>query len=175
MPRRSRSILGFSITLPVSYWYLRHFDIAGMEPYVDWFNVMTYDIHGVWDSQNRFTGPYVRPHTNLTEINDGLSLLWRAGVSAGNVVLGLGWYGRSFKLASSSCTKPGCLFLEGAAPGECSKASGILTSAEIHRIIDDKGLNASFDKEAAVNWITWDSDQWVSRNPFWSLIYILIF
>ncbi|KAH7384645.1 hypothetical protein BKA66DRAFT_608810 [Pyrenochaeta sp. MPI-SDFR-AT-0127] len=158
------SYYGFSITLPASYWYLRHFDIAGMEPHVDWFNIMTYDIHGVWDAQNRFTGPYVRPHTNLTEIDEGLSLLWRSGVSAGNVVLGLGWYGRSFKLASSSCTEPGCVFSEGASPGECSKASGILTSAEIHRIIEQKGLTPTFDEKAAVNWITWDSDQWVSYD-----------
>jgi chitinase len=137
-----------------------------MEPYVDWFNVMTYDIHGIWDSSNRFTGPYIRPHTNLTEIDEGLSLLWRAGVSAGNVVLGLGWYGRSFKLASYSCTEPGCLFSEGAAPGACSGASGILTSAEIHRIIAAKGLTPTFDQGAAVNWISWDSDQWVSHLEY---------
>lgn len=35
---------GLSITLPASYWYLRGFDIVNIEPYVDWFNVMTYDI-----------------------------------------------------------------------------------------------------------------------------------
>lgn len=26
------------------------------------------DIHGVWDSTNKETGPYIRPHTNLTQI-----------------------------------------------------------------------------------------------------------
>ncbi|OLN97884.1 Killer toxin subunits alpha/beta 3 [Colletotrichum chlorophyti] len=41
---------GLSVTLPASFWYLRHFDVAGMEPHVDWLNVMTYDIHGVWDA-----------------------------------------------------------------------------------------------------------------------------
>jgi chitinase len=35
---------GLSITLPASYWYLRGFDIVNLEPYVDFFNVMTYDI-----------------------------------------------------------------------------------------------------------------------------------
>lgn len=29
---------------PASYWYLRGFDIVGLEPHVDFFNVMTYDI-----------------------------------------------------------------------------------------------------------------------------------
>lgn len=37
-------VYGLSITLPASYWYLRGFDIVNLEPYIDWFNVMTYDI-----------------------------------------------------------------------------------------------------------------------------------
>ncbi|RMD41706.1 hypothetical protein DV735_g3417, partial [Chaetothyriales sp. CBS 134920] len=155
---------GLSVTLPASYWYLRHFDVKGMEPYVDWYNVMSYDIHGVWDSSSRFTGPYARPHTNLTQIDEALSLLWRAGVSAGNVVLGLGWYGRSFKLADPRCNRPGCPFSEGAAAGPCSATSGVLTLAEIERIIEDHDLTPQFDQEAAVNWITWNGDQWVSYD-----------
>lgn len=35
---------GLSITLPASYWYLRGFDIVNLEKYVDFFNIMTYDI-----------------------------------------------------------------------------------------------------------------------------------
>lgn len=30
---------GISLTLPSSYWYLRHFDVVRLEPYVDWFNL----------------------------------------------------------------------------------------------------------------------------------------
>lgn len=40
-----------------------------------------YDLHGVWDAE-----PYIAPHTNLTEIDQRLDLLWRAGVSADKVV-----------------------------------------------------------------------------------------
>ncbi|KAK4612122.1 Chitotriosidase-1 [Fulvia fulva] len=59
---------GISLTLPSSFWYLRWFDINGMQDYVDFYNFMSYDIHGVWDSTNKETGPYIRPHTNLTQI-----------------------------------------------------------------------------------------------------------
>ncbi|KAL8979214.1 MAG: hypothetical protein Q9205_005397 [Flavoplaca limonia] len=155
---------GLTVTLPASFWYLRHFDVKAMQPYVDWFNIMTYDIHGVWDSSNKFTGPYIRPHTNLTEIDEGLSLLWRAGVSASNVVMGLGFYGRSFKLSSPSCNKPGCTFSSGATAGACTGASGILSLAEIDRTIKQYSLTASYDAAAAVKWITWNSDQWVSYD-----------
>ena len=50
-------------------------------------------MHGVWDASSKFVGPYIAPHTNLTEINIGLQLLWRAGVQANKVVLGQGWVG----------------------------------------------------------------------------------
>ncbi|KAI0600742.1 glycoside hydrolase family 18 protein [Biscogniauxia sp. FL1348] len=153
---------GISVTLPSSYWYLQHFDVAGMEPYVSWFNLMSYDLHGVWDSSNRNTGPYVRPHTNLTEIADSLSLLWRAGVSAGNVVMGLGFYGRSFTLTDPSCADPWCTFREGGKAGECTNAIGILSAAEISRIIDSGDITVQQDEEAVVKWIHWDADQWVS-------------
>lgn len=38
---------GLTITIPSSYWYMRNFDIKSIEPIVDWFNVMTYDLHGM--------------------------------------------------------------------------------------------------------------------------------
>ncbi|KAE9576581.1 hypothetical protein CGMCC3_g7462 [Colletotrichum fructicola] len=40
---------GISLAVPASYWYLRGFNLQEMEQYVSWFNIMTYDIHGVWD------------------------------------------------------------------------------------------------------------------------------
>ena len=41
---------GLSITIPSSYWYMQNFDIVAIEKNIDWFNVMTYDLHGTWDS-----------------------------------------------------------------------------------------------------------------------------
>lgn len=55
------------------------------------FNLMSYDLHGTWDADSQFVGPYIAPHTNLTEIDLGLGLLWRAGVDSSKVVLGQGW------------------------------------------------------------------------------------
>lgn len=37
---------GLSIATPASYWYLQHFDIVNIAKHVDFFNVMTYDLHG---------------------------------------------------------------------------------------------------------------------------------
>ena len=56
---------------------------------------MTYDIHGTWDSTVKSAGSFAYAHTNLTEIDAGLTLLWRNNVNPERVNLGLGFYGRS--------------------------------------------------------------------------------
>ncbi|KAF2732643.1 hypothetical protein EJ04DRAFT_304974 [Polyplosphaeria fusca] len=156
--------LGVTLTLPSSYWYLKGFDIVNLEPNVDWFNFMSYDIHGTWDGNNPYTQSVVNPHTNLTEIGIGMDLLWRNNIPSKKVVLGLGFYGRSFTLKDSSCKKPGCPFSSGAKAGECTDTSGVLSNAEIQRIIDKKKLTPVFDQKAGVKYVVWDNDQWVSYD-----------
>ncbi|KAJ5915249.1 hypothetical protein N7454_011144 [Penicillium verhagenii] len=63
-------------TLPSTYWYMQGFDVVGLETYLYWFNLMTYEIH------------VVQPHNNLTEITEGLDLLWWKDVSPSKVTLG---------------------------------------------------------------------------------------
>ncbi|KAL9118258.1 MAG: hypothetical protein Q9187_005199 [Circinaria calcarea] len=150
-----------SFTAPTSYWYLRHFDIKGSVEQVDWVNVMSYDLHGVWDANNPI-GSQVLAHTNLTEIKEALDLFWRNDVPADKIVMGLGFYGRSFQLVDPSCSTPGCGFKGGAAPGDCTDSSGTLSYKEIVDIIRKYKLTPFYDKTNAVKYITWKSDQWVS-------------
>jgi chitinase len=80
--------------------------------------------------------------------------------------LGLGFYGRSFALDDSSSTTPGCAFYKnhnstgGAAAGECTGTSGILSNYEINRIIENNNPTIDYSEEAAVNWMTWYRNQW---------------
>ncbi|KAH8756919.1 glycoside hydrolase superfamily [Hyaloscypha finlandica] len=103
---------------------------------------MTYDLHGVWDAASLFLGSYINPHTNVTEIDMGPDLLWRAGVEPAKVDLGLAWYGRSFTLSDPSCNTPNgvCQFIGGANAGPCTDASGILDLEEIENIITTNSL-----------------------------------
>ncbi|KAE9377607.1 glycoside hydrolase family 18 protein [Stipitochalara longipes BDJ] len=155
-----------TVTIPTSFWYLQHFDVANMQDSIGWFNLMAYDLHGVWDAESKFVGPYIAPHTNLTEIDLALDLLWRAGVDSSKVVMGQGWYGRSFTLQSSSCNTPNgvCQFTGGAQAGPCSQSSGILDYQEISDIIQTNKLQPVHDETAGVKWITWNSNQWVSYD-----------
>ncbi|KAL4977417.1 glycosyl hydrolases family 18-domain-containing protein [Aspergillus desertorum] len=150
---------GISVTLPSSYWYLKGFDVVSMADYVDWFNFMAYDIHGTWDGTNT---------DSILEIGQGLDLLWRNDIDPSKVLLGLGFYGRFFTLADSSCNTSGCAFdasaygSGGAAPGECTQTSGILSDYEISRIISEYNSTVVYSETAGVNWMTWNENQWVS-------------
>ncbi|KAJ5667620.1 chitinase [Penicillium longicatenatum] len=154
---------GLSITLPSSYWYMQHFDIVSIDPIIDWFNVMTYDLHGVWDSTDPYIGSVALAHTNLTEITESLDLLWRNNIDPAKVNLGLGFYGRSFTMSDSSCMTAGCPFSGAGTAGPCTASAGILSDIEIRNIIAD-GATVTLDETAAVQIVTWDTNQWVSYD-----------
>ena len=160
---------GITFTAPSSYWYLRWFNLPGMIKYVDWINLMSYDLHGVWDANNPI-GSIVQGHTNLTEIKTAAQLFWRVNVPPAKLVLGFGFYGRSFTLADPGCTEPGCQFSGASDPGPCSATGGVLNYYEIMNILKGTAskkraaITPTHDKTAAVNHFTFDNDQWVSYD-----------
>jgi chitinase len=128
-----------------------------MMPYVNWVNLMSYDLHGSWDTEDSYVGNYVNSHTNLTEIQTALELLWRNNVPASQVNLGIGFYGRSFELEDSKCNKPGCKQKGPADAGPCTGQAGVLSYDEVQTLINGFNLNTVHDKEAGVKYLSWNS------------------
>ena len=143
---------------------MRWFNMGELAKYVDWINLMSYDLHGSWDSPESYIGSYVYAHTNLTEISDALNLLWRNDVPANKVNLGLGFYGRSYTLEDASCTMPGCPFESGGEAGRCTGESGILSYAEISAVYKTYNIEPVLDEEAGVRHFAWGDNQWVSYD-----------
>lgn len=54
---------------------------------------------------------------------------WRNNIPPGDIVLGMGFYGRSFKLKDTKCWKPGCAFTGPGDKGECTNTAGFLSYA----------------------------------------------
>jgi GH18 family chitinase len=46
--------------------YLRHFDLAEMAKYVNWFNLKSYDMHGPNGGDDGWRDLKVQTHSNLT-------------------------------------------------------------------------------------------------------------
>lgn len=153
-----------TIAAPASYWYLQNFAIGEMSQYVDFINVMTYDIHGTWDADIASLGPFVRSHTNIKETELALELFLRDGVPSQKLVLGLAYYGRSFQLASPSCTQIGCEFIGPARAGPCTNSPGTLAWFEINDIIATTGSQPTFDSDSMSKILVFNTDQWVAYD-----------
>lgn len=99
------------------------------------------------------------------EIKLAVELFWRVNIPPSKVVMGFGFYGRSFTLASSSCTTPGCRFSEASAPGPCTNKGGYLAHYEIQSVLTkNPSIKPVYDKDAAVMHFVWNKDQWVSYD-----------
>lgn len=162
--KRSSRKLELSFTAPSSYWYLRWFKIGEMSAAVDYINFMTYDLHGTWDASTSI-GAKMYGHTNLTEIDAALDLLWRNGVAPDKVNLGLGFYARTYTIENQACLTPGCPFKAGGHPGACTDTSGILSYREITEVLaQNTKIVPVYDEKAGVKYFNWDRTQWASYD-----------
>ncbi|KAM0255869.1 hypothetical protein ACHAQJ_005374 [Trichoderma viride] len=156
---------GISITAPSSYWYLQYFNLEELIKHINFVNLMSYDLHGIWDETSQI-GKQVLAHTNLTEVDQALDLFWLNHVSPTMINLGIAFYGRSYKLADASCTKPGCRFSSPGDKGDCSNTAGYLSYREIMSLIEVTSGSADqmWDKTAGVKMLVYDSDNWISYD-----------
>ena len=67
----------------------------------------------------------------------------------------------AFTLQDPSCQTSGCPFSEGGTAGECTGQSGVLSAAELNKIIAN-GATVTHDAEAAAKIVTWGGNQWAS-------------
>lgn len=118
----------------------------------------------MWDQHNIFTGPYLEGHTNITEIDQGLDLLWRNGINPHNVVMGFAFYGRSFTMSDPSCFKPGCTFSTSGQPGTCTNTGGILSYSEVYSRNNSLSVQTFYDQESTVKYNVYDGNQWISYD-----------
>ncbi|GIJ83231.1 hypothetical protein Asppvi_001751 [Aspergillus pseudoviridinutans] len=125
-----------TFTAPTSYWYLQHFDLENMSQYADWINLMAYDLHGVWDSNNPI-GSTLLAHTNITEIDLALDL--RRNIPPRDIVLVAG------------------------DEGDCTQTAG-RRSPEIKDIIQSTNAKPYHNKDAAVNYLVYGQNNWVSYD-----------
>lgn len=108
----------------------------------------------------------MQAHTNLTEIQASVELLWRVNIPPEKVTLGLGFYGRSFQLSDPSCATPGCPFAGAADAGVCTNNPGTLAYFEIADILTKQNPNVIWDKTDAVKYFQFGANlkQWVSYD-----------
>ncbi|XP_014554338.1 glycoside hydrolase family 18 protein, partial [Bipolaris victoriae FI3] len=148
---------GISLTLAPDYWYLRYFDAEAMQPYVDFFGFMAYDLHGSWDSDVETLGSLVRGQA------DNTLPLWYANLDPAKINFGLAWYGRGYTLSDPSCNKLLCPFSGPSKPAECTRQAGVMSLLEIKKLIKEKNLTPRLNTESMMKELIWD-DQWIGYD-----------
>ncbi|WP_086828829.1 glycoside hydrolase family 18 chitinase [Streptomyces sp. NRRL B-24572] len=144
-------------------------DYAGAAPYMNWFNVMTYDFFGAWAAQ----GP-TAPHSPLTSYAgipqagfnsaEAIAKFKAKGVPANKLLLGIGFYGRGWTGVTQS------------APG--GTATGPAQGTYEQGIEDYKVLKNSCPANGTVagtayahcgtNWWSYDTPATVNSKMSWA-------
>ncbi|ESO85837.1 hypothetical protein LOTGIDRAFT_130303, partial [Lottia gigantea] len=112
------------------------YEVATLSQYLDFINLMTYDLHGSWDSVVGHNSPmFARSGENGTDVY--LNMNWAAnywvqnGASKSKLNIGMPLYGRTFTLTDSSNSQPGAPTTGAGTAGTYTKEKGFLAFYEI--------------------------------------------
>ncbi|KXJ85581.1 glycoside hydrolase superfamily [Microdochium bolleyi] len=149
---------GVSMVIPPDKSYLVNYDLVAMEPYVDSFGFMAYDLHVASPE-----GGKVQAHADIREIRDTMTPLWSAGIDPAKINLGLPYYGRGFTLTNKTCSDLDCSYKGPSVPGNCAQSSGIMMLSEIQDLLDEGTAKSSTIPNVMMKKLTW-SNQWVAYD-----------
>lgn len=112
------------------------YEVDKMNIHIDMLNLMTYDLHGSWETKTGFhTGLYARPEEKEWEqtLNvDWATQYWiKLGMAPEKINLGLGFYGRGFSLKNPTVNAVGSPASGPSTAGKIVTESGMLSYFEI--------------------------------------------
>lgn len=147
------------------------YEISEIVKYLDFINMMAYDLHGSWET---FVGHNAPLYSRADEVDEQLELnvdyavrYWiENGAPPDSLNLGLGTYGRSFQLAQRSKYLPGATAGEKGIKGKWTREDGFLSYYEICQHIEKDSWKVEWDSEAMVpyahrgkHWVGFDNEK----------------
>lgn len=152
------------MTASVSY------DIPNLSKYVDFINLMTYDFHGSFDTDHKI-GHHAPLYASSTEtgekrkmnIDSAVKYWLSQGAPAEKLILGTGFYGRSFTLENPANHEIGDSFTGPGAAGPYTREAGILGFNEIGETQKQKTWKLGFSQEQKVPYAYLDN-QWIGYD-----------
>jgi len=141
------------------------YDIPGIAKTLDWINLMTYDLHGPWES---VTGHHTAmTGTDQLTVPFAVDYWLKGGMPASKITLGMATYGKSFKLQSSDKHGIGALARGAGTAGRYTRQSGLLAYYEICRMglttVSDSPVLAPYGYKGQ-NWVSYDDSTSLRRK-----------
>ncbi|WAR21506.1 CHIA-like protein [Mya arenaria] len=149
------------------------YDIPEMARYLDFINLMSYDLHGGWEDVTGHNSP-LYSHSGEEGDDTYLNMDWAANywVSQGcpkeKLIVGLATYGRSFQLTNAVDWEMGAP-AKGAGPqGRFTREGGFLAYFEVCAMLE-AGATRRWEEEQRVPYLTL-GDVWVGYDDRQSFI-----
>lgn len=158
------------------------YDVPNIHPYVDWVGLMSYDLHGSWESR---TNPHTPLHTppgadaRLT-VSYAIDLWLDRGTAPEKLVVGLATYGRSWTLTApvpagspvapaSTLGGVGALASGAGDKGTYTAAPGFLATYEIDQMVESGGTLVY--EGSSQTYFAVKGDQWVGFDKPLTITY----
>ena len=153
-----------TIAAPAGPDKIAQIEVERIHPYLDFINLMTYDIHGAWENQTNFQShlytPAGDPATGnaRVSVDDAVSTWLTRGTPAGKLVIGVPFYGRGW--TGVPATNNGLWqTATGGAPG--TYEAGI----EDYKVLKTKGLTRYYNSAARAAWLYGGGIFWTYDDP----------
>jgi hypothetical protein len=96
-----------------------------------------------------------------------LSMITKAGVPSGQVMVGVASYGRSFTMTTAGCTSADCTWSVGGDAGPCTDTIGYISNAEINQILSENpSAEQLYDDDSDTNILVYNDTQWVGYMTY---------
>ncbi|XP_043277380.1 acidic mammalian chitinase-like [Venturia canescens] len=146
----------------------KSYNIEEIWKYLDFINVLTYDLHGNWDSRTGLIAPLYQGSTDSAydrEITVDASIkYWLSkGVSTEKLILGVPSYGQTFTLSDVNRNGVGAPTKGPGEPGPYTGNAGTLGYNEICTKIEKAGWIRHFDEERIGPYL-YSGDQWIGYD-----------
>lgn len=90
----------------ISTGYVNNIELSNLRNYVDYANVMTYDIHGSWDTYTDFNAPLYANGDVTSQfkwsVDQGIKTWLYAGFPADKMIMGIPFYGYMYKAVTNA-------------------------------------------------------------------------
>ncbi|MEW6256395.1 MAG: glycosyl hydrolase family 18 protein [Pseudomonadota bacterium] len=142
-----------SVASPAGADKIANFNLEGLAPYVDFFNLMAYDFHGGWETTTGHQAPLYDTVGGNYDIATAVQLYLDAGVDASAIVLGAPMYTRAWSGVSDGGDGGWNAASTGLAPG--SFEGGVYDYKDLLQKVQDpnSGWQLYWDDEAQAAYV----------------------
>lgn len=128
-------------------WYIKNIEPTQMNQYVDYVNVMTYDLHGPWETLTNFNSPlysYDPLHPSYISVSNSINTWINSGFQKSKIVMGVPFYGYIYKAVAN---------VNNGFNQTYSGASSISYKNVAANYLNAAGYNKFYDTNAKVPWL----------------------